>query len=86
MAQRDELGRSLRRTDAGEPRRDERVSLRAAGIQQLSQDVGPHPDGGGGDGAAGGDRLVPDVDHARRAIVVEMGRPRHAIGPIRMAS
>jgi hypothetical protein len=86
MAQRDELGRSLRRTDPGEARRDERVALRAAGIQQLSQDVRAHPNGGRRDGATCGHRLVPDVDHPGRALVVEMAQPRHASGPVRMAS
>ena len=40
----------------------------------VGEHVGAHADGGRGHGAAGGDRLVADVDHARRALVVEVAR------------
>ena len=74
MAERDELGGPLGGADAGQSRGDERVTLRTARVHELGQHLGPHAHGGRSHRPARGHRLVADVDHARRAFVVEMAR------------
>src|SRR6185503_2038600 len=78
VAERDELAGALGGEDAGDPGRPEDVALgRVAGLHGGRRLRG-HPHDGAGDGAAVGRRLVADVDHARGAVLVEVGELAHA--------
>ena len=74
MAERDELGGALCRSDAGEAGGDERVALRSARVDERGEHVGAHPNGCLGDGSARGHRLRSDVDHPRLAVLGEVAR------------
>jgi hypothetical protein len=74
MAQRDQVRGALGAGDARQSRDPEGVALRAARIQQPAERLGPHAHGCRRHGPAGGDRLGADVDHARRALVIQVGR------------
>jgi hypothetical protein len=86
VAQRDEVRGPLRGADAGQARGHQRVALRPSGVQQRGEYLGPHADRGPGDGAPRGHRLVADVHHARRSLLVEMRGTAHSIAPVTIAS
>ena len=85
VAERDQLGRPLRRHDPGQSRHAEDVALREPPSPDGAKRRGLESEGGAGPGHPGGDGLGGDVDHSRLAFAVEMAEPARPQRPARRA-
>src|ERR1700687_1737275 len=71
VAERDQLGRLLGRHDAGDPSNLERISL-GSSLANRAQSSGRHPHHTFGESLARRRGLCRDVDHPRRALVIQV--------------
>src|SRR5436190_9842117 len=78
MAERNQVGRLLRRHDAGELRHREHVAFGCLLVADQLQGRRLHDDAGPGRRHALGGVLGADIDHAGVAALVEMGEVAHA--------
>ena len=80
MAERDQLGRLLGRHDAGDARRRQHVALgRVAARHRRRRLPADSTMIASALASRSVDGLVGDIDHARRALVVQMGELAHAL-------
>ncbi len=80
MAERNQVGGSLRGHDAGEAGNAKHITFLGGAIANHRQRVGLHDDAAGGDGNAPGLGFIADADHQGAALFIKMSEIFHGVG------